>query len=185
VGDCEALARGGSKGPPSSGGDEATDDADQDGRPDAQEVAALVKLPDTLDGATDSDGDTDNDGVSDGSGTGPSGTLTPDDNCPRTPNADQTNTDSDVAQSTDAAPNMITQGGDACDTDIDNDGRADKRLDSINASGLLVFQDIPNTPSGDNCPLTLNANQINSDSDQLGDACDPDADNDGFCKETI
>jgi hypothetical protein len=115
--------------------------------------------------------------------TGPTDTLTPDDNCPRTWNPDQTNTDGDLAESIDAAVDMVTKGGDACDSDIDNDGRADKRL--TNTSGLLVFLDIPNTPNGDNCPLTPNQNQINSDPDQLGDACDPDADNDGFCKETI
>jgi hypothetical protein len=181
VGECSAQAKGGVKGAPTPGEDEATDDADEDGKPDAQEVTALVRLTDTLIGNADTDGD----GVSDGSGPGPSGTLTPDDNCPRTPNADQKNTDGDFAQSIEATTGMVTNGGDACDTDIDNDGLADKQLDSIDASGLLVFQDIPNTPNGDNCPTTPNANQVNSDGDQLGDACDPDEDNDGFCKETL
>jgi hypothetical protein len=167
------------------GGNPNTKDDDKDGKPDKQETDTLVKLTDTLDGVTDPDGDTDNDGVSDGSGTGPSGALTPDDNCPRTPNADQTNTDGDAAEPLDAVVGMVTKGGNACDTDADNDGIADKSLVSIDASGQLVFQDIPNTPNGDNCPLTFNPDQLNSDGDQLGDACDPDVDNDGYCKESL
>ena len=55
--------------------------------------------------------------------------------------------------------------GDACDDDDDNDGVTD------------AFPD--------NCPLTWNAGQANSDathptdSDTLGDACDSDDDGDG------
>jgi hypothetical protein len=55
-------------------------------------------------------------------------------------NAAQTNTDGDSQ-------------GDACDSDDDNDTRAD---------------------AADNCPLVANANQENQDGDALGDACDPD-----------
>jgi hypothetical protein len=178
---CPAQATAG-KPESKPGGNPNTKDEDKDGKPDKQEeTESLVKLTDTFKTNADSDGD----GVSDGSGTGTSGTLTPDDNCPRTPNAGQTNTDGDAAEPVDAVVGMTTKGGDACDTDADNDGIADKRLDSINASGQLVFQDIPNTPDGDNCPLTFNPDQINSDGDQLGDACDPDVDNDGYCNENL
>ena len=34
--------------------------------------------------------------------------------------------------------------------------------------------------NSDNCPITSNADQSNIDGDILGDACDPDIDNDGF-----
>jgi hypothetical protein len=50
--------------------------------------------------------------------------------------------------------------GNACDDDDDNDGV----LDSI-----------------DNCPLTRNPAQANSDRDPWGDACDDDDDNDNIC----
>jgi hypothetical protein len=170
------------------GGNPNTKDVDKDGKPDKQETDSLVKLTDTFDGATDSDGDTDNDGVSDGSedpdDSGGPITAGPD-NCPRTPNTDQTNTDGDAAEPVDAVVGMATKGGDACDTDADDDGKPDKSLVSIEASGQLVFQDIPNTPNGDNCPLTFNPDQLNSDGDQLGDACDPDVDDDGYCKESL
>ena len=37
--------------------------------------------------------------------------------------------------------------------------------------------------SGDNCPVIANPNQENFDADDLGDACDPDMDNDGVLNE--
>jgi hypothetical protein len=73
--------------------------------------------------------DTDNDGVSDWS-----------DNCPSIPNEDQANSDG------------VTDGGDACDLDDDNDGIPD---------------DNP-----DNCRTAPNTDQTDSDGDGFGDACD-------------
>jgi hypothetical protein len=41
-----------------------------------------------------------------------------------------------------------------------------------------------NCAAGDNCPLVSNADQLNTDGDSLGDACDPDDDNDGVDDST-
>ncbi len=107
------------------------------------------------------------------------------DNCPSTPNSDQTDLDGDgigdacddetdgdfVLDSLDNCPlvhnpdQLDTDGdglGDACDPDDDNDGVGDEV---------------------DNCPLTVNADQLDTDGDGLGDVCDPDDDNDGVGDE--
>lgn len=68
------------------------------------------------------------------------------DNCPLVSNPAQANTDG------------ADDGGDACDSDDDNDTIMDDE---------------------DNCPLVLNIDQSNLDSDSFGDSCDDDIDNDG------
>jgi len=110
------------------------------------------------------------------------GVLDNDDNCPYSPNPDQTDTDGDgrgdicaddldndsIADSVDVCPNIPDPDqadedhdglGDACDNDDDGDGIED---------------------SFDNCPLVANQDQSNMDGDDLGDACDPDIDGDRF-----
>ena len=118
--------------------------------------------------------DTDGDGIpDDGDGSGdPTDdpcvriTIWCDDNCPLTPNPDQSNMDNDSL-------------GDSCDPDRDGDGI----LQDGDGSG--VPGDNPCTAGNrlncdDNCPNLFNINQIDSDNDFIGNICDPDQDNDGI-----
>jgi len=78
-------------------------------------------------------------------------------------------------------PGIDTDGDtvlDACDADDDADGICD--------FGGPLPSGTPGAPSGcaagpggaDNCPVNANASQTNTDFDSMGDACDPDDDND-------
>jgi len=117
--------------------------------------------------------DSDDDGVPDG-----------EDNCPETPNPDQTDTDDDGD-------------GDACDDDRDDDGIPDDRdncpetfnpeqTDSDDdGTGDRCDPDQDGDGDGvpddeDNCPNVPNNNQTDTDGDGQGDACDDDADGDGI-----
>ncbi|MDL1952872.1 hypothetical protein FBR07_01650 [Candidatus Uhrbacteria bacterium UHB] len=95
--------------------------------------------------------------------------CTPVDNCPLNPNNNQLDFDLDGD-------------GDACDADLDGDGVnncVDGALypcsDTSSGSGRT-------TPSTDldNCMFVPNASQVDTDNDGMGDACDPDKDNDGI-----
>jgi len=111
------------------------------------------------------------------------------DNCVNDPNPEQRNHDGDLQ-------------GDACDPDDDNDGVSD--LEDLDPFDPAVCRDVDgdgcddcargsDDPSndgadmdadgicdpGDNCPASANPGQEDFDVDDVGDACDPDDDNDG------
>jgi len=83
------------------------------------------------------------------------------DNCPDTPNPDQTNIDDDTH-------------GDVCDncpavfnsdqSDVDDDGIGDLCDDEIDGDEVLN--------ADDNCPYVANADQLDGDGDGYGDVCD-------------
>jgi hypothetical protein len=122
--------------------------------------------------------DSDGDGVPDSN-----------DNCPAVANSNQANFDGDA-------------NGDACDVDDDNDGlidtsepasctgnpppsphagQFDPDCDDDNVSDGSNDPDSggPIQAGPDNCISTANTNQLNSDGDAFGNACDTDDDNDG------
>lgn len=142
-------------------------DVDNDGVNNSTEISQ---------GTNPNDSDSDDDGVLDGVDNEPSVFSDADsdgvgdgfDNCVSVTNSNQANFDNDTL-------------GDVCDPDIDGDG-----VDNIGDA----FDYDPSETSdadtdgvgdnSDNCPITSNADQSNIDGDSLGDACDPDIDNDGF-----
>jgi hypothetical protein len=128
-------------------------DADQDGQGDA------------------CDPDDDADGICDPLATDPAGCIATSeictchtgglpDNCLGLANADQINTDADLL-------------GNACDDDDDGDGICDPGVQENNAVGGCQYYP-PNTTGGipDNCPLTVNPNQEDTDGNGVGDICE-------------
>ncbi|MFO0598531.1 MAG: thrombospondin type 3 repeat-containing protein [Myxococcaceae bacterium] len=172
-----------------------TDDADGDGKSDDVDNCPFATNRDQLDGDGDGVGDScdncaalsnfnqlDTDG--DSSGDVCDGDLDGDtidnaiDNCPSIPNKDQLKTNGAQAL------------GNVCNNDDDGDGI----LDTIDVCPLLpnpgntqlndprcnADQDGDNvSDTFDNCIGSINANQLDTDLDGLGDVCDFDIDNDG------
>jgi hypothetical protein len=116
------------------------------------------------------------------------------DNCPLLSNVLQTNSDADFD-------------GDACDANDDNDAALDvndcARIDASKWQLYSAYLDADNddvgtgglisvcgpavlpenytvTATNDNCPSIANPAQVNADSDEQGDKCDSDQDNDGI-----
>jgi hypothetical protein len=122
------------------------------------------------------------------------------DNCPVNHNADQLNTDANLA----LQPGALVQGdslGDVCDDNDDNDLLTDIQEDTnnngVHNGGETNLKDPDTDDDGvidgeDNCPFVSNADQSNVDAqlaqdpnsgvngDEDGDACDNDDDNDGL-----
>ena len=111
------------------------------------------------------------------------GVLDAVDNCPNTPNANQTDMDGDGIGDVcdnDRDGDTILNAEDNCpsiaNTDqanLDADGFGDVCDDDVDGDAVLN--------NLDNCPNTPNANQTDSDQDGIGNACDPtfDLDSDG------
>ncbi|XP_025423657.1 cartilage oligomeric matrix protein [Sipha flava] len=132
-------------------GDVCDDDADNDGVPNTPDNCPLVSNPDQLD--------------SDQDGADKKGDAC--DNCPTIPNLDQHDTDNDGI-------------GDACDSDIDNDGVLNHE-DNCPKKANPDQRDTDGDGLGDvcdNCPSMHNPTQTDSDKDLIGDACDSDIDRD-------
>ena len=140
-------------------GNNADNDDDGDGVPDTADGYALISLGALLD--NDSDGFPDN----------------CDEDCLATGMTADSDDDNDgVEDASDAFPL------DASETaDSDNDGVGDNSDAFPNDAAESLDSDSDSVgDNADNCPSLSNSDQLNTDGDTEGDACDSDDDNDGF-----
>lgn len=145
-------------------------DGDNDG---LNNLAEILGTTDPLKSDTDGDGIVDGldifpnisteFGDADGDGIGDN-----EDNCIQVANNDQADFDNDHQ-------------GDACDTDDDNDGLSDVNEVALGSNPNNPDTDNDGVSDGsDNCLMVQNVDQIDSDADGQGNACDQDDDNDGI-----
>ena len=142
---------------PASDGTDTDADGECDAGDDDDDNDGLQDVVEIVNGTDPTDPDTDDDGNLDGV-----------DNCPLTANSNQNDLDNNGQ-------------GDACDDDDDGDGLLDV-VEDVNGNGLVDGGETnplnPDTDGDgildgvDNCPLNANSNQIDSNSDGVGDACD-------------
>ena len=140
-------------------GNNADTDDDGDGVPDTADGYALISLGALLD--TDSDGFP-NECDEDCRATGMS--------------ADADDDNDGVEDTSDAFPLDATETADSDNDSVgdNSDAFPDDATESVDSDSDSVGD------NADNCPSLSNTNQLNTDGDAEGDACDTDDDNDGF-----
>ncbi len=173
-------------------GDACDSDDDDDGTPDGTDNCPLRSNAgqedadgDGLGDVCDNCADDANSGQADGDGDGVGDVC---DNCDGSPNFTQSDTDGDgLGDVCDNCPGAANEGqqdndgdgaGDPCDPDDDNDGVPDdgNASGSPNDAPCATNQKIS---CDDNCRLTPNPDQRDTNRDGAGDVCDDDDDGDG------
>jgi hypothetical protein len=190
-------------------------DSDGDAIGDACDNCAFIANADQKDtngnGIGDlCDADMDGDGIADkvltkdanGNVTGSTAiTSGPNDNCPLIPNANQTVTC--VSGNANCAGYVATV-GDACNSDIDNDGVPNTKDDcpfyadsAQNGASTLAANLVATLCTGidtdgdgvpdfrDNCPYVANSDQKDTNANGIGDVCDADMDSDGISDKVL